>query len=106
MAMAPCPSSGCRLANDAALIDLLHAHANARVVLAGHAHVEAERRLDHTVALNTPASSSECRHAQLGEPVDHEDFWSSHVFDPTRHGFRMLTLKPDGAFETQVHYVT
>jgi hypothetical protein len=101
----PCPSTGCHLHNDGALLHVLGGHANARLVLAGHAHLESERRFAQTTVLTTPASSSQCAHAQFGESVDHEDFWASHVFDPSRHGFRMLTLKPGGQFETQVHWV-
>ena len=101
----PCPSTGCHLHNDGTLLELLAARPNARIVLAGHAHLELERRLGHTTFLTTPASSSQASHAQEGERVDHEDFWASHAFDANRHGFRMLTLKPRGGFETQVHWV-
>ena len=101
----PCPSTGCHLHNDEELLELLRNHTSARLVLAGHAHLESERRIAQTTVLTTPATSSQCAHSQLGDPVDHEDFWASHVFDPSRHGFRMLTLKADGEFETQVHWV-
>jgi Icc protein len=101
----PCPSRGCHLHNDDQLLELLAARPNARLVLAGHAHLESNSRLGHTTFLTTPASSSQASHAQQGDPVDHEDFWASHAFDPSRHGFRMLTLKPGGRFETQVHWV-
>ena len=101
----PCPSPWCHLYNDDAFITLLDAHANARVVLAGHSHLEAERRIRHATLFTTPASSSQCRHAQQGESENHDDFWVSHEFDAARHGFRMLTLHADGRFDTQVHWV-
>src|SRR5215510_3999658 len=74
----PCPSTGCHLENDDEFIAVLDLHSNARAVLAGHSHVELERRIQHAILLTTPATSSQCVHAQSGEPVDHEDFWSSH----------------------------
>ena len=101
----PCPTPGCHLQNEDELIDVLDAHANARAVLAGHSHLMLERRIKHAALLTTPATSSQCAHAQLGEPVDHEDFWASHEFDAGRHGFRMMTLHPDGQFDTEVHWV-
>ena len=102
----PCPSTGCHLKNDAELIAALDSHANARAVLAGHSHLELERRIQHATLLTTPATSSQCVHGQIGEPVDHEDFWSSHRFDASRHGFRMLSLHRDGRFESSVHWVS
>jgi Icc protein len=101
----PCPSTGCHLQNDDELIKVLDSHANGRVVLAGHSHLELERRIRHASLLTTPATSSQCVHAQLGEPVDHEDFWASHEFDATWHGFRILTLHRDGQFDANVHWV-
>jgi Icc protein len=101
----PCPASGCHLRNDADLLATLGAYSNARVVIAGHAHLEATRWAGHTELLTTPATSLQCAHAQQGELVDHEDFRSSHRFDTSRHGFRMLTLCPDGGFESAVHWL-
>ncbi len=101
----PCPTPGCALQNDAALLDLLGSRPNARAVISGHAHAEIERRFEHVTLLTTPSTCSQGVHAQLGEPVDHEDFWASHRFDPSRYGFRMLTLLPGGEIESQVHWV-
>ena len=101
----PCPASGCHLRNDADLLATLGAYSNARVVIAGHAHLEATRWAGHTELLTTPATSLQCAHAQQGDLVDHEDFRSSHRFDTIRHGFRMLTLYPDGGFESAVHWL-
>ena len=100
----PCPSTGCHLKNDDELIAVLDLHANARAVLAGHSHLALERRIQHATLLTTPATSSRCVHAQTGESVDHEDFWSSHRFDASWHGFRMLSLHGDGRFESSVHW--
>lgn len=102
----PCPSTGCHLKNDDEFIAVLDLHANARAVLAGHSHVELERRIQHATLLTTPATSSQCVHAQAGEPVDHQDFWSSHRFDASRHGFRMLSLHRDGRFDSSVHWAS
>jgi Icc protein len=101
----PCPTSGCHLQNDAELLATLGAYSNARVVIAGHAHLEATRWAGHTELLTTPATSAQCAHAQQGELVDREDFRSSHRFDTSRHGFRMLTLHSDGVFESAVHWL-
>jgi Icc protein len=101
----PCPSAGCHLKNDDAFVALLDSHENARVVVSGHAHLELERRIRHGSLLTTPATSSQCSHAQPGQLVDHEDFRASHQFDASRHGFRMLALHADGRFDTEVHWV-
>jgi Icc protein len=101
----PCPSSGCHLKNDFELIAVLDSHPNARVVLAGHSHQQLERQARYAALLTTPATSAECRHAQRGAPVDHEDFWASHEFDAARHAFRMLTLRSDGNVDTRIHWV-
>ena len=100
----PCPSTGCHLENADELIAVLDSHANARAVLAGHSHLAMERCIRHATLLTTPATSSQCVHAQTGDAVDHEDFWSSHRFDASRHGFRMLSLHRDGRFESSVHW--
>jgi 3',5'-cyclic-AMP phosphodiesterase len=102
----PCPSTGCHLKNDDELIATLDSHPNARAVLAGHSHVELKRRVQHATLLTTPATSSQCVHAQTDESVDHEDFWSSHRFDASRHGFRMLSLDRDGRFKSSVHWIS
>lgn len=101
----PCPHSGCHLRNDDELEALLDAHANARVVLSGHSHLELERRGRHTTFLTTPASCAQCSHAQPGEPVDHEDFGASHAYDARRQGCRLVTLHDDGRFEAEVRWL-
>ena len=100
-----CPSSGCQLHNAVALLDLMVSRSNARAVICGHAHLELERSAEHVKLFTTPSTCSQAWHAQLGEPVDHEEFWSSHRFDPSRWGFRMLTLMPGGEIESRVHWV-
>jgi Icc protein len=101
----PCPASGCRLHNDDVLLGLLGSRPNARAVISGHAHTEIERHSEHVTLLTAPSTCSQGIHAQRGEPVDHEDFWASHRFDPSRYGFRMLTLLPGGELESAVHWV-
>lgn len=71
------------------------------VGLPGHAHQAADVRLRHAEPSTTPATSACCRHARLGEPVDHEDFDAWHRLDPRRRGFRMPTLLADGAWDTE-----
>jgi 3',5'-cyclic AMP phosphodiesterase CpdA len=100
-----CPSSGCRLHNSAALLHLLASHPNARGVICGHAHLDLERA-DHQVKLFvTPSTCSQVSHAQLGAPVDHDDFWASHRYDPAHYGFRILTLLPSGELISELHWV-
>lgn len=101
----PCPSSECHLRNEDVFIELLNRHDNARVVLAGHSHMELKRQVGHATLLTTPATSSQCRHAQAGQAVDHEGFSASHRFDPSIHAFRMLTLRSNGEFDTEVCWV-
>lgn len=101
----PCPSTGCHLKNDDELVGVLDNHPNGRAVLAGHSHLVLERRIRHAALLTTPATSSQCVHPKAGEGIDYEDFGASHEFDPSRHGFRMLTLHRDGRFDTHVHWV-
>jgi Icc protein len=100
-----CPSPGCHLQNDAMLLELLQASPSARAVISGHLHIEMDRRFGHLTVFTTPSTGSQLLHAQLGEPVDHDDFAASHRYDPSRHGFRMLTLRPDGELESTVHWV-
>jgi Icc protein len=100
----PCPSTGCRLHDAEVLLERLAASSNARAVIAGHAHEAIERRAGPLRLLTTPSTCAQAIHAQLGAPVDHEDFWASHRFDPSRHGFRLLALRPDGELESEVHF--
>lgn len=104
--ISPCPSTGCQLRNERQFLDVIESHGNARAVLAGHAHVELARPTRTALLLTTPATSSQCLHAQLGARVDHEDFWASHKFEPMRHGFRMLHLHTGGTFDTRVHWIS
>jgi Icc protein len=101
----PCPSPDCHLRNEDVFIELLNGHDNAKVVLAGHSHMELKRQIAHATLLTTPATSSQCRHAQAKPAVDHEDFFASHRFDPSMHAFRTLTLRPNGEFDTEVCWV-
>ena len=100
-----CPSTGCQLQNAAALLELLESRANARGVICGHGHLELERAAGHVKLFTTPSTCSQAWHAQPGEPVDHEDFWASHRYDPSRHGFRMLTLGSQGEIESRVYWL-
>lgn len=102
--MKPCPSTDCHLENEAATLDALAAHKNARVVITGHNHREFEYRFGGVTLYTTPSTCSQAIHAQKGDPVDHENFWDSHSFDPSRQGYRMLTLGDDGGFESEVHW--
>ena len=101
-----CPSSGCHLQNAGALLQVLAARSNARGVICGHGHLALERTEQHVRLLTTPSTCSQAWHAQFGAPVDHEDFWQSHRYDPARYGFRMLSLRPGGELETELHWVT
>jgi len=101
----PCPSPDCHLRNGDELMERLRSSPAARVVLAGHAHLELEQQLDHVLCLTCPSSNSQAIHAQLGAPVDHDDFYASHTLDPSRHAYRMLSLGPGDAVHTEVIYL-
>jgi 3',5'-cyclic-AMP phosphodiesterase len=101
-----CPSSGCHLQNADVLLRLLVSRSNARGVICGHGHLEVERTDHHVKLFTTPSTCSQASHAQLGEAVDHEDFWASHRFDPGQRGFRMLSLMPGGEITSRVHWMT
>jgi len=102
----PCPFSGCRLHNDADLLTSLVSRSNACAVLSGHLHAPVEHEVEHVKLLTAPSTCSQLSQAQLGESVDQEDFLASHKLDPSRYGFRMLTLAPDGQLESQLHWVS
>ena len=78
---------------------------NVKCVIAGHTHTTVEQERDGMHQFTTPSTFAQTTHAQLGESVDHEDFWASHKLDGSRHGYRVLDLLPDGGVSTAVHWI-
>ncbi|MEM7207410.1 MAG: metallophosphoesterase [Pseudomonadota bacterium] len=102
---AVCPSTGCQLHNAADFIEQLKQFPQVKAVLAGHTHLAREFANGSLTEFTTPAVFAHVEHAQLGDPVDHEDFWDSHNLDGSKQGFRTLDLYPGGQIDTQVHWV-
>lgn len=103
--IAPCPFFGCHLVGAAELLNRLAAHGRVRAVIAGHAHIEAEARFRGLEVITTPSTCAEAIHAPAARCPDLDDFWASHRFDPTRHGFRTIELAPDGSLSSKVTWV-
>lgn len=100
-----CPSSDCQLTNADELITLLRRYPKVKCVVAGHTHTTVDEERDGLRLFTTPSTFAQTTHAQLGESVDHEDFWASHQLDGSRHGYRVLDLLPNGEVRSQVHWV-
>lgn len=103
--LSPCPSPGCRLIGRDALFDLLERRHNAKCVITGHAHEDKSLACGAALVVTTPATCAQGIHAQEGDGVDHNDFWDSHGFDTSRHGYRTLDLSSDGTVTSQVYWV-
>ncbi len=104
--ISPCPAFGCQLVGAASLLDLLAEHACVKAVIAGHSHLEAEAAYRGIRVVTTPSTCAVALHSTAAECTDLEDFWASHSFDPSRHGYRMLDLEPDGTMRTEVHWIS
>lgn len=100
-----CPSNGCKLTNATEFTALLKNYANVIGVIAGHTHTVSEVDAGGHVQFTTPSTFAQAIHAQLGEPVDHDDFWASHRLDGTKQGFRILDLSSQGEIKSQVRWV-
>ena len=101
-----CPSSGCRLTNSEEFTALLNGYENVKGVIAGHTHNDREFSVGNHLQFTTPSTFAYATHAQPGESVNHEDFWSSHRFDGSRQGFRILDLYPEGTIRSEVRWLT
>ena len=104
--IAPCPSFGCQLVGAADFLEQLARHGNVKAVIAGHSHLEAAADFRGIRVFTTPSTCAVARHALASECPDLEDFWASHSFDPSRHGYRVLDLEADGSLQSQVHWIT
>lgn len=100
-----CPSSGCKLGNSDEFTALLNRHENVKGVIAGHTHNATEIDVGGHVQFTTPSTFAYAIHAQAGEPVDHEDFWSSHKLDGSIQGYRVLDLSAEGRIRSEVHWL-
>jgi Icc protein len=104
--IAPCPSFGCQLVGASEFLDRLSFHSNARAVIAGHSHIEAEAKFRSLQVVTTPSTCAEAIHEPAASCSDLGDFWASHRFNPARHGYRMIDLEPEGALSSTVSWVS
>ena len=100
-----CPSSGCQLKNAQQFTQLLNSYAGVKAVIAGHTHTDSEVDVGGHRQFTTPSTFAHATHAQLGDPVDHEDFWESHQLDGSTWGYRILDLFADGTIHSEVHWL-
>ena len=103
--IAPCPSLGCQLVGAASFLEQLSRQSNVKAVIAGHSHIEAEASYRGIRVATTPSTCAEARHAPASSCTDLEDFWASHTFNQSRHGYRVLDLGADGSLASEVHWV-
>ena len=97
-----CPSFGCQLKNSSEFTILLQKYSNIKGVIAGHTHIASEVDAGGHIQFTTPSTFAHTTHAQLGESVDHDDFWDSHSLDGSLQGFRILDLSPEGIISSEV----
>ncbi len=115
--IAPCQHPVCQLEAADDFLDSLGAFANVKAVISGHAHLEDTTLRGHLTLMTTPATCAQASHGvtpktdtqtwgvQADLDLAYDDFKATHRVDPTRHGYRILDLLPDGSFTTQVHWV-
>lgn len=103
--IAPCLALGCQLIGTADFLELLAQHPNAKLVLSGHSHLQAEADFRGVRVVTTPSTCAQAVHASASSCSDLDDFWASHSFDQTKHGYRIVDLDPGGAFSSHVHWV-
>ena len=104
--IAPCPSFGCQLLGASDFLTCLCSHSNARVVIAGHSHIEASANFNGIQVVTTPSTCAEAVHEPASSCRDLVDFWASHRFNQSRHGYRLLDLDPDGTHSSEVHWIS
>lgn len=116
--IAPCSYQSCRLEDADRFLSALSKHPNVKAVISGHAHVENQHPFKHIEIMTTPATCIQFRHdltpkvdeqtwnKRNGQTAVYDGFKATHGTDPTRHGYRILDLRPDGQFTTDVHWVT
>ena len=100
-----CPSFGCQLKNSQQFTELLNRYPNVKGVIAGHTHTASELDAGRHIQFTTPSTFAHATHSQLGESVDHEDFWASHSLDGTLQGFRILDLSAEGDIKSNVCWI-
>ena len=52
--------------------------------------------------LSTPSSMSQMSHGVATPGIASDEFWSRHLADTERHGFRVIDLEPDGGISSKV----
>ena len=100
-----CPSLGCQLKNSKEFTAFLNKYPNVKGVIAVHTHNTFKINAGGHVQFTTPSTFAHVTHAQLGETVDHNDFWASHRPDGSLQGFRVLDLFPEGVIQSEVHWM-
>ena len=99
-----CRRANCQLQNVTEFNQLMSRFSNIKAVIAGHTHIEAEKKCARHIQYTTPSTFAQIDHGLAAESGG-ENFWASHTMDSLSHGFRVLDLKPDGQFTSQVHWV-
>lgn len=84
-----------KLKNTQALTDVLARHNNVKVVLFGHVHQESWHQWQHIEFFSTPSTCVQFKPKS-------DDF----ALDDEAPGYRVLHLKTDGSYSTQVHRLT
>ena len=103
--ISPCPLFGCQLIGASEFLNRLSSYSNARAVIAGHSHIEAEARFESLRVVTTPSTCAEAIHEPASRCSDLVDFWGSHRFSQARHGYRIVELETNGAFSSKVFWV-
>ena len=116
--VAPCAHPICQLEDSDEFLAALRHYPNVKAIISGHAHLEDNSLRGHIAVMTTPATCAQAQHGaapktgkqawgvQAGLSVAYDDFKATHKVDPSRHGYRILDLHPDGHFTTEVHWVT
>lgn len=84
-----------QIKNSQALLDIVHDHSNAKVVLWGHVHQETHTDIKGTQFISTPSTCVQFTPRSDDFNVDKEG-----------PGYRWITLHPDGRIESGVSRVT
>jgi len=82
------------LENKKVFWDIISRHQNIRGVIFGHVHQEYDEKFKGIRLISVPSTSMQFT------PFSHELDYNSDI-----HGYRTITLNPDGSVSTKVHYI-
>jgi Icc protein len=99
---AVCAMEACQLRNPAVLLERLQRHAAPVVVVSGHNHCEADVVRKGIRSLVTPSTCIQLTHPISEKAAASGDFMAVHQLDCGRVGMRWLTLREDGACDSEV----